>query len=77
MKQGLSASAYAILQARLVLGDGCTQTEICKHTLLNKQTVWFLTSQFSAVIVYMANQLNLLDKLVAFIDKIKNRNKKV
>lgn len=39
MKQGLSDSAYAILQAMLVLGDGCTQTEICKHTCLNKQTV--------------------------------------
>lgn len=37
--QGLSDSAYAILQAILVLGNGCTQTEICKYTLLNKQTV--------------------------------------
>ena len=27
------------LQAVLVLGDGCTQTQIFKHTLLNKQTV--------------------------------------
>ena len=39
VKQGLSDSAYAILQAVLVLGDGCTQTQIYKHTLLNKQTV--------------------------------------
>lgn len=38
-KQGLSDSAYAILQAVLVLGNGCTQTEIYKYTLLNKQTV--------------------------------------
>ena len=37
--QGLSDSAYAILQAILVLGKGCTQTEIYKYTLLNKQTV--------------------------------------
>lgn len=37
--QGLSDSAYVILQAILVLGNGCTQTEICKYTLLNKQTV--------------------------------------
>lgn len=37
--QGLSDSAYAILQAILVLGNGCTQTEIYKYTLLNKQTV--------------------------------------
>lgn len=39
MKQGLSDSAYAILQALLVLGDGVTQTEICRYTLLNKQTI--------------------------------------
>lgn len=37
--QGLSDSAYAILQAILVLGSDCTQTEIYKYTLLNKQTV--------------------------------------
>ena len=39
MKQGLSDSAYAILQALLVLWNGCTQTDIYKYTLLNKQTV--------------------------------------
>lgn len=39
MKQGLSDSAYSILQAMLVLGNGCTQTEIYKYTCLNKQTV--------------------------------------
>ena len=38
-RQGLSDSAYGILQAILVLGNGCTQTEIYKYTLLNKQTV--------------------------------------
>ncbi|HJB91779.1 MAG TPA: MarR family transcriptional regulator [Candidatus Eisenbergiella merdigallinarum] len=37
--QGLSDSAYAILQAILVLGNGRTQTEIYRYTLLNKQTV--------------------------------------
>ncbi|MCD2491269.1 MarR family transcriptional regulator [Lacrimispora sp. NSJ-141] len=37
--QGLSDSAYAILQAILVLGNGCTQTEIYKYTFSNKQTV--------------------------------------
>ncbi len=37
--QGFSDSAYAILQAILVLGNGCTQTEIYKYTLMNKQTV--------------------------------------
>jgi len=37
--QGLSESAYAIFQALLVLGDGCTQTDIYKYSWLNKQTV--------------------------------------
>jgi len=39
VKQGLSDSAYAILQSILILGDGCTQTEIYKYCCLNKQTV--------------------------------------
>lgn len=39
LRQGLSDSAYAILQSILVLGSGCTQTDIYKYTLLNKQTV--------------------------------------
>ena len=39
--------------------------------------IWFLTSQFSAVIVYMANQFNLLDRLVIFINTIKNKNMKI
>lgn len=39
VRQGMSDSAYAILQAILVLGDGCTQTDIYRYTLLNKQTV--------------------------------------
>ena len=36
---GLSDSAYGILQAMLVLGEGCTQTAVCQHACLNKQTV--------------------------------------
>ena len=39
VRQGLSDSAYAILQALLVLGNGSTQTDIYRYTLLNKQTV--------------------------------------
>ena len=39
LKQGLSDSAYAILQAILILGNGCTQTDIYKYCCLNKQTV--------------------------------------
>ena len=34
-------------------------------------TIWFVVSQFMALIVYAANSLNLLDKLVAFVDKLK------
>ena len=37
--QGLFDSANAILQAILALGNGRTQTEIYKYTLLNKQVV--------------------------------------
>ena len=39
LKQGFSDSAYAILQAILILGDGCTQTQVYKFCCLNKQTV--------------------------------------
>ena len=37
--RGLSDSAYGILQAMLVLEEGCTQTEVCRYACLNKQTV--------------------------------------
>ena len=37
--RGLSDSAYGILQAMLVLGEGCTQTAVCRYACLNKQTV--------------------------------------
>lgn len=36
-------------------------------------TIWFVVSQFMALIVYTANSLNLLDKLVAFADKRKEK----
>ena len=39
LKQGLSDSACEILQAILILGEGCTQSEIYKYCYLNKQTV--------------------------------------
>ena len=39
-------------------------------------TIWFLVSQCLAVIVYIANQCNLLNKLVYQVDKFKNRNLK-
>lgn len=34
-------------------------------------TIWFLVSQFMAVVVYIANQANLLNKLTAYIEKLK------
>lgn len=37
--RGLSDSAYGILQAMLVLGEGCTQIAVCRYACLNKQTV--------------------------------------
>ena len=39
-------------------------------------TIWFVVSQFMAVIVYIANSLNLLNKLVALVDKLKAKNLK-
>ena len=39
-------------------------------------TIWFLVSQCLAVIVYIANQCNLLNKLVHWVNKFKNRNLK-
>lgn len=40
-------------------------------------TIWFVVSQFMALIVYTANSLNLLDKLVAFVDKLKEEKIKI
>jgi len=39
-------------------------------------TIWFAVSQFMAVIVYIANELNLLDSVVIFVDKFKQKNLK-
>lgn len=38
-------------------------------------TIWFFVSQCLAVIVYIANQCNFLDKLVYQIDKFKNKKR--
>lgn len=40
-------------------------------------TIWFLVSQFMAVIVYIFYEINLLEKLVDFIEKYKRRSGKV
>lgn len=39
-------------------------------------TIWFMVSQFMAVIVYIAIELNALGKLISFIDRLKTRNEK-
>lgn len=38
-RQGLSDSAYDVLRAILVLGEGCTQTNIYQNGFFNKQTI--------------------------------------
>ena len=38
-KCGLSDSGYEIMRAMMLLGEGCTQTNIYKNSYLNKQTV--------------------------------------
>lgn len=37
-------------------------------------TVWFCISQFMAITVYVAHSMNLLNKLVEFVEKIKQKN---
>lgn len=39
-------------------------------------TIWFLVSQFMAVIVYIVNQMNLLKKLVKWVDRLKEKGLK-
>lgn len=39
-------------------------------------TIWFTVSQFMAIIVYIAIELNALSKLIAFIDRLKTKNEK-
>lgn len=39
LKQGLSDSAYSVMQAINALGEGCTQTDVYRYCGLNKQTV--------------------------------------
>lgn len=38
--------------------------------------IWFVVSQFMAIMVYIANELNALDKLTGFTEKIKQKNLK-
>lgn len=55
----------------VMLMGGETENFLSAVVLL---TLWFLVSQFLAVIVYIANEMNLLEKLVDFIKK---SNKKI
>lgn len=40
-------------------------------TALLLLTIWFVVSQFMAVTIYIAHELNLLDKLIAFVDRFR------
>lgn len=40
-------------------------------TALLLLTLWFVISQFMAVIIYVTHELNLLDKLITFVDRFK------
>lgn len=55
----------------VILIGGETQNFLTSIVLL---TIWFLVSQFMAVIVYVANQMNLLKRLVKWVDRIKEKN---
>lgn len=57
----------------VILMGGETENFLTATLLL---TIWFVVSQFMALIVYAANGLNLLDKLVAWVDKLKAKNRK-
>ena len=39
LKMGLSDSAFDILYSIVDLGDGCSQSDICRYSCLSKQTV--------------------------------------
>ncbi len=39
-------------------------------------TIWFLVSQFMAVIVYVANQMNVLKKLLGWAERLKEKGLK-
>lgn len=55
----------------VILIGGESQNFLTATLLL---TVWFLVSQFMAVIVYVANQMNLLKRLIEWIEKIKQKD---
>lgn len=46
-------------------------------TALLLLTIWFLVSQFMAVTIYIAHELNLLDRLIAFVDRFKSKKSNV
>lgn len=46
-------------------------------TALLLLTIWFVVSQFMALTVYIADSLNFLDKLIAFVDKLKEKKEKI
>lgn len=71
----LSFAGFSIFigAALAVLMGGESNSILSAAILL---TVWFLVSQCFATIVYIANQCNLLNKLVNHMDKVKHKNLK-
>ena len=57
----------------VILLGGETERFLASALLLS---IWFAVSQFMALIVYTAIGLNLLEKLVAFVDKVKEKRLK-
>ena len=56
IKQGLSDSTFMILRAILVLGEGCTQTNIYKSICINKQTInTAINNLYKNEVIYFEN----------------------
>lgn len=56
IKQGLSDSAFMILRAILVLGEGITQTNIFQNICVNKQTInTAINNLYKNGIIYFEN----------------------
>jgi len=58
--------------ATIILGSE-TKNFILTTLLIS---IWFLVSQFMTVTVYIANELNFLNKIVDFVEKFKKKYKK-
>lgn len=87
-KETVEGSAFKYLITGVVFAISCfTDPTYYAVILLGAETnnflsaailfcIWFLISQFMAVIVYVSIQLNLLNKLLVLVERIKERNMK-